>query len=66
MRWVIFYVALAVTGFAVLAVVGFRLWRDVRVLGQAVSSASRRLADAAAELESAGGGPGDRRGRDAR
>jgi hypothetical protein len=62
MPWVIFYVTLAVVGFAVLGVVGFRLWRDARELGRAVSTASHRLAEAAAELDAAAQVPADGRG----
>jgi hypothetical protein len=62
MPWVIFYVALAVAGFAVLGVVGYRLWLNARELGRAVSAASHRLADAAAELEAAAAQPPGQRG----
>ena len=53
MPWVILYVALGVTGIAVLALFGYRVWREARALAQAVAAASQRLTDAAAELETA-------------
>ena len=51
MWWVILYVALGVVSLAVLAVLAFRLWRQVRDLGRQVSAASERLAKATGEWE---------------
>jgi hypothetical protein len=51
MPWVMLYLALAVAGLVVLGVAGLRLWGDMRTLGNAVADASRRLADAASELD---------------
>ncbi len=53
MPWVVLYVALAVAGLAVLGVAGLRVWGGVRTLGDAVAEASRRLAEAAGELDAA-------------
>ncbi|MDQ6650979.1 MAG: hypothetical protein M3Z02_12810 [Actinomycetota bacterium] len=43
--------ALVVIGFVVLGLLSLRLWRQVKVLGAEVVSASERLADAAAALD---------------
>ncbi|WP_066887668.1 hypothetical protein [Carbonactinospora thermoautotrophica] len=58
MVWVVVNVLLAVAGLAVLAVLGWRLWRDVRVLGRAVTAAADRLNTAVAQLEAATRGQG--------
>jgi hypothetical protein len=42
--WVIFYVAIAVAGLAVLALLSVRLWRQVRQFGRDVSVAGEKIA----------------------
>jgi len=49
--WVGIYVALGVVSIGVLALLAFRLWRQVRDLGRQVSAASDRLAQAMGEME---------------
>lgn len=51
MVWLAVDVALAVLGLAVLAALGWWLWRRVRALGRDVAAASDRLAAALGELE---------------
>ncbi|GAC1329695.1 MAG: hypothetical protein NVSMB13_17450 [Mycobacteriales bacterium] len=51
MLFVVLDLALVVLGFVVLGVLSLRLWRQVKVLGAEVSSASERLAEAAAALD---------------
>jgi hypothetical protein len=53
MLWVMVYSGLAVASLLLLGVIGFRLFRDVRELGRAVATASKRIAEASAELEKA-------------
>jgi hypothetical protein len=50
MPWVAFYVVIAVLGLAVLAALGFRLWRQVRQLARDVGAAGERIAAASAQL----------------
>jgi hypothetical protein len=42
--WVVFYVAIAVAGLAVLALLSVRLWRQVRQFGRDVSAAGEKIA----------------------
>jgi hypothetical protein len=42
--WVVFYVAIAVAGLAVLALLAFRLWQQVKQFGRDVSAAGERIA----------------------
>ncbi len=51
MLWVAVDVAVGVLGLVVLGLLGWRLWRQVRVLGRQVSAAGQRIAEATAELE---------------
>lgn len=53
MGWVLCYVLLAVAGLVVLAVLGWRLWRDVRELSRTAAVSLERLRGALAELASA-------------
>jgi hypothetical protein len=48
--WVAFYVAIAVLGLVVLALLALRLWRQVRDLGREVSAAGQRIAAVTDEL----------------
>jgi hypothetical protein len=42
--WIALYVGLAVLGLAVLALLGFRLWRQVRQFARDVSAAGAKIA----------------------
>ncbi len=55
MTWVAVDVALAVAGLALLTVLGWRLWRQVRTLGREVHAAGERIRTAAATLDELGG-----------
>jgi hypothetical protein len=48
--WIVVGIVLALGGFAVLALLGLRLWRQVREFGRIVSAAGERLAAASDEL----------------
>jgi hypothetical protein len=48
--WVLFYVAIAVFGLAVLGALGFRLFRQVRQLGRDVAAAGEKIAAVTDEL----------------
>ncbi|MGI8680991.1 MAG: hypothetical protein ACR2JO_02415 [Mycobacteriales bacterium] len=61
MAWITVDVALALLGLAVLALLGFWLWRRVQVLGCEVRAASQRLGVAAAALDGAAAQPGSGR-----
>jgi hypothetical protein len=41
--WIALYVGIAVLGLAVLAVLSFRLWRQVRQFGRDVSAAGEKI-----------------------
>lgn len=56
MVWTAAEVALAVIGLTVLAVLGVRLWRQVRVLTREVGAAAERLGAATAALDEASAG----------
>ena len=56
MVWTVAEVALAVIGLAVLAVLGLRLWRQVRVLTREVAAAAERISAAAAMLDDVSAG----------
>ncbi len=49
--WVLFGVALGAVGVAVLGVLAYRLWRQLRGLAGELSAASERLARASDELQ---------------
>lgn len=64
MTWVAVDVALAVAGLALLTVLGWRLWRQVRTLGREIRTAGERIQTATATLDELGGrarsvAPGD-------
>jgi hypothetical protein len=42
--WIVLYVGIAVVGLAVLALLAFRLWRQVRAFGREVSAAGEKIA----------------------
>jgi hypothetical protein len=42
--WIVLYVGIAVVGLAVLALLAFRLWRQVRQFGRDVSAAGEKIA----------------------
>jgi len=48
--WIALYVGLAVLGLAVLALLAFRLWRQVRQFGRDVSAAGAKIAAVTDEL----------------
>jgi len=48
--WVTFYVAIAVLGLAVLALLTFRLYRQVRQFARDVGAAGERIASAGTQL----------------
>jgi len=50
MAWVGVDIAIAVVGLLILALLTFRLWRQVRQLGRDVSAAGSRIATASEEL----------------
>jgi hypothetical protein len=41
--WIVLYVGIAVIGLAVLALLSFRLWRQVRQFGRDVSAAGAKI-----------------------
>jgi hypothetical protein len=49
--WILVGIALALAGFAALALLGLRLWRQVREFGRVVAAAGDRLAAASDELQ---------------
>ena len=51
--WVVIGVLLCVAGLAVLALLGLRLFRQVREFGRVVAAAGDKLAAASAELQRA-------------
>jgi hypothetical protein len=53
--WVVVSIVLVLAGLGVIAWFSWRLFGDVRHFGSTVADASTRLAEAAAELESASG-----------
>ncbi len=62
MRWILLDVVLAVLALGLLALVGLRLWRQVRALGHAVGAAGEQvglITDqlAAVQLDGTGGRP---------
>jgi hypothetical protein len=54
MPWVAFYVAIAVIGLAVLGLLTFRLYRQVRQFARDVGAAGERIAAASASLDQVG------------
>lgn len=50
MPWVLFYVLVALAGLAVLAVLGWRVYGEVKALGRDVAAAGRRIDDAVGSL----------------
>lgn len=51
--WVVISVLLGIAGLAMLALLGLRLFRQVREFGRVVASAGDKLAAASAELQRA-------------
>jgi hypothetical protein len=53
MPWIAFYVAIAVLGLGVLALLTFRLYRQVRQFARDVGAAGERISAASASLDQA-------------
>jgi hypothetical protein len=54
MPWVLFYVLVALAGLVVLAVLGWRVFGEVKALGREVAAAGRRIEESAGSLSARG------------